>query len=245
MNGVFLLASGREPRPTVILFHGLPGNEQNLDLAQALRRAGYNVLTFHYRGSWGSPGRFTQAGGVEDGNAALAYVEAPENAARFQVALQRLILIGHSYGGFVAARVAQTHPEITATVLIAPWSPAQDLSTLSVTESELPSTARRFFDDVDGRLGETTALDLTREILAPGYDWHIESGSEALARRPLLIILARHDTEDDQAGSLLRALEQRRAANVKTVWMDTDHSFSDHRIALETEILSWLQSETR
>jgi hypothetical protein len=41
---------------------------------------------------------------------------------------------------------------------------------------------------------------------------------------------------------LIRALEQRRAAHVKTVWMDTDHSFSDHRIALEKEILSWLQS---
>jgi len=34
----------------VILFHGLPGNEQNLDLAQAIRRANWNVLTLHYRG---------------------------------------------------------------------------------------------------------------------------------------------------------------------------------------------------
>ena len=35
----------------MILFHGLPGNEQNLDLAQAIRRANWNVLTLHYRGS--------------------------------------------------------------------------------------------------------------------------------------------------------------------------------------------------
>jgi predicted alpha/beta-fold hydrolase len=37
----------------VILFHGLPGNVQNLDLAQAIRRANWNVLTLHYRGSLG------------------------------------------------------------------------------------------------------------------------------------------------------------------------------------------------
>src|SRR4051812_40519824 len=51
MNGVMLVAAGSEPHPTVLNLHGLPGNEQNLDLAQVLRRAGYNVLSFHYRGS--------------------------------------------------------------------------------------------------------------------------------------------------------------------------------------------------
>ena len=39
--------------------HGLPGNERNLDLAQAIRRAGWDVLTFTYRGAWGSPGDFS------------------------------------------------------------------------------------------------------------------------------------------------------------------------------------------
>lgn len=53
VNGVFFIAAGKGPHPTVILFHGLPGNEKNLDLAQAVRRAGWNVLTFNYRGSWG------------------------------------------------------------------------------------------------------------------------------------------------------------------------------------------------
>ena len=48
--------AGAGRRPTVVLLHGLPGNEKNLDLAQAIRRAGWNVVTFNYRGSWGSPG---------------------------------------------------------------------------------------------------------------------------------------------------------------------------------------------
>jgi pimeloyl-ACP methyl ester carboxylesterase len=72
MNGFIYVAAGIQPHPTVLILHGSPGNEQNLDPAQALRRAGYNVLFFHYRGSWGSPGKFTQAGGVDDGQAAVA-----------------------------------------------------------------------------------------------------------------------------------------------------------------------------
>src|SRR5262245_18105606 len=59
MNGLFYLAGGRGLHPPLILLPGSPGNEQNLDLAQAIRRAGWNVLTMHYRGTWGSPGDFS------------------------------------------------------------------------------------------------------------------------------------------------------------------------------------------
>jgi hypothetical protein len=38
-------------RPTVIICHGLPGNEKHLDLTQTARLA---AMTFKYRGSWGS-----------------------------------------------------------------------------------------------------------------------------------------------------------------------------------------------
>src|SRR5690242_14701872 len=41
INGVAYVAAGAGPHPTLVLFHGLPGNEQNLDLAQAVRRAGW------------------------------------------------------------------------------------------------------------------------------------------------------------------------------------------------------------
>src|SRR5262245_56084827 len=36
MNGMFYLSGGRGPHPTFVLLHGFPGNEQNLDLAQAI-----------------------------------------------------------------------------------------------------------------------------------------------------------------------------------------------------------------
>ncbi len=38
MNALLYLAGGAGVHPTMVLLHGLPGNEQNLVLAQAVRR---------------------------------------------------------------------------------------------------------------------------------------------------------------------------------------------------------------
>jgi pimeloyl-ACP methyl ester carboxylesterase len=62
MQGFMYKANGSRPHPTLLLLHGFPGNERNLDLAQAVRAHGWNVIYFNYRGSWGQPGRiFFQA----------------------------------------------------------------------------------------------------------------------------------------------------------------------------------------
>ena len=56
--GSVYLARGVEPKPTALLLHGCPGLEKNLDLAVLLRDRGWNSLVFHYRGCWGSAGRY-------------------------------------------------------------------------------------------------------------------------------------------------------------------------------------------
>ncbi|WP_433967320.1 alpha/beta hydrolase family protein [Tunturiibacter gelidiferens] len=55
LNALAYIAPGPAPHPVVLLLHGFPGNEKNLDLAQAIRRDGWDVVYFDYRGSWGSP----------------------------------------------------------------------------------------------------------------------------------------------------------------------------------------------
>ena len=75
INGVLYTASGAGPHPALIFLHGFPGNEQNLDLAQAVRRAGFDVLTLHYRGSWGSPGAFSFSHAIEDSDAAVQFLK--------------------------------------------------------------------------------------------------------------------------------------------------------------------------
>jgi predicted alpha/beta-fold hydrolase len=85
MNALFYLAGGAGPHPTMVLLHGFPGNEQNLDLAQAIRRAGWNVLTLHYRGAWGSPGSFSIAHVLEDVDTAVEFVRQTGVAAKFGI----------------------------------------------------------------------------------------------------------------------------------------------------------------
>src|SRR5437764_2321093 len=105
INGVAYLAAGAGVHPTFVFFHGLPGNEKNLDLAQAVRRAGWNAITVNYRGSWGSPGTFRFAQNIEDGHSVLAFLRDPANAKQFGVDTARLVIAGHSMGGWVTAHV--------------------------------------------------------------------------------------------------------------------------------------------
>ena len=82
MPGLIYLANGPGPHPTVLLLHGFPGNEKNLDIAQDLRRNGFNVLFFHFRGSWGADGSYRVSGLPADVDAVLSYLRQPDNAQK-------------------------------------------------------------------------------------------------------------------------------------------------------------------
>jgi hypothetical protein len=61
-----------------------------------------------------------------------------------------------------------------------------------------------------------------------------------LAKRPVLLITANDGTGPNSA-ALLQALETGGASRSRHIEISTDHPFSDHRIALEEEILKWLE----
>lgn len=106
MNALFFLAAGEGRKPTMLLLHGLPGNERNLDLAQAVRRAGWNVLTFTYRGAWGSEGMFSIQHAIADAGAALALLRSPDAVRTYGIDTSRIVIAGHSLGGYIAAHHA-------------------------------------------------------------------------------------------------------------------------------------------
>src|SRR5579864_3730111 len=118
LNAFAYVAAGPGPHPAVILLHGFPGNERNLDLAQDIRSAGWDVLYFNYRGSWGSPGDFSFSHGIEDTAAAIAYLRQTDAARRLRLDPSRIVLIGHSMGGFMAVQAASADAAIIATGLI-------------------------------------------------------------------------------------------------------------------------------
>lgn len=232
LNGVLYTASGADPHPAVMLFHGLPGNEQNLDLAQALRRAGFTVLTMHYRGSWGSPGSFSFAHCAEDSDAAIAFLRA--NAAKFHLDPARIFAAGHSMGGFMAASATAHDPKIAGLVLISS-------ANLGAIGREVRDPGRRKFwlenefrDDIYPLAG-TTADKLLDETITHTGNWDLGAWAPEIGKRPVLII-----TSDDGLAPHVAPLAKALGGQATQVHFADDHSYSDHRIALETAVLDWL-----
>ena len=229
--------------PTVVLLHGLPGNEQNLDLAQVIRRAGWTVITFHYRGSWGSGGKFTLRGGVDDAAALLAQLRNPATVESWGVDPRKIVLLGHSYGGFVAARAAVDAIGVIGVALLAPWDPSStERAWHNLSAASRKSAALAAFDDVDGRLAGATAWSLMDEVVSDGAGLDLARLVVPLSRQPLLVITASGDSDDDKALALLPALRKADATGLNAKSMDTDHAFNTARIALEVSVLQWLST---
>ncbi len=241
LNAIVYVAAGAGPHPVVILLHGFPGNEKNLDLAQAIRRAGWDVLYFDYRGSWGSPGDFSFTHCIEDTQAAIAYVRDPINAKQLRADPARIVLIGHSMGGFLANFAGAQDAKIEAVGMIS----AANLGGMETwaSESGHDATAEYIAASLKAEgmapLAGCTPESLAQEVLANYKAWNFVGSAAKLTSRPVLVV-----TADDglAAGNdaFVAALKKSGSTNVTAVHMATDHSYSDHRIALETTVLAWL-----
>lgn len=236
MNAVLYTAAGAGLHPTLLLLHGFPGNEQNLDLAQAARRAGWHVLTLHYRGSWGSPGIFSFGNASDDAFAALQFLQQASSVAQYRIDTSAIVVAGHSMGGFMAADVAAAEPRVAGLFLIDPWDPAQTVAALGTPEGEAAWKAE-VASDLPPLQGASYD-SLTAEIRDRGDKFDLGLRLVGYGRRPLTIIGAERGI-----GAMARKVTaDAQSANPATrlmVW-PTDHSFSDKRIALADALVRFL-----
>jgi len=242
LNALAYIAPGPGPHPTVLLLHGFPGNEKNLDLAQAIRRDGWNVVYFDYRGSWGSSGAFSFTHSIEDTQSAIAYLRDPANARKLRADPAYIILIGHSMGGFLARYVGAQDPSIKAVGLISAADMGVDMMQSIEPEQQktaIANLAKGLADEGMAPLAGCTPESLAKEIAANATIWNIPALGPKLATRPILVI-----TSDDGLApsndAFVEALHKAGNQEVKTIHMTTDHSYSDQRIALEEAVLDGL-----
>lgn len=242
MNALFFLAAGEGPKPTMLLLHGLPGNERNLDLAQAVRRAGWNVLTFTYRGAWGSEGTFSIQHAMADAQNALAFLRKPEIAREYKVDTSRIVVAGHSMGGMAAAVAAASgEPPPAGLILLDAW----DIAVTARETKAAGATGRAAFiagvDDLGHSLGPITAADLADNVIRRGEEWDLRALAPKLARIPVLSVYAAHGIAADNK-AVVAALRARPGVRVQAVEMDSDHAFADHRVALAAELVRWIDA---
>jgi len=223
--GTLYLARGDEPKPTALLLHGCPGLQQNGDLAVALRDRGWNALIFHYRGSWGSGGRYDLRTVPADVTAAVDHLCS---GAYPPVDPRRLAVVGHSLGGWAALLAAAHDPRLRA---VAACAAAVDIGALDLGPAEIEREFTRFLavtpDEFRHQRDEAAArLDPLAAVAT-------------IAPRPLLVV---HGTADRwvpvaQARQLVRrAREPVRYAEIE----DAGHDFAWQRSRLRDLVTGWL-----
>ena len=232
MNAVFYLASGAGLHPTMLLLHGTPGNEQNLDLAQAARRDGWNVLTMHYRGSWGAAGKYSLSNALVDTTAAMDFLRIPENVAKYHIDVKKLVIAGHSTGGYNAASYAAKDHRIAGVVLIDAWNAAPDVS---------PPDRAEFIEYVK-KSSQALVLGSPENYVGDFLSRNpLVNLASSLAGVPILIVGAEkaNGAENKILSDEIAKIDRK---NLQTFIIETDHSFSDHRIELSNIFLNWLDT---
>ena len=230
-------AAGKGPHPSVLLLHGFPGTELNLDLARSIQRAGWTVMAIHYRGVWGAPGQFSFGNTIEDARAALTWLRHPSNADK--VDASRLVVLGHSMGGFDTVMLGDE--PVAGFVVIS----AADLGGMAATLDTPTGMAEAIMALTDdARFTNAVPTALADEVLANAQAWDWRTNAAKMAGRPTLIISSDDGNEPaDQA--VADAIEAAGGPKPARVRFPTDHSYNDHRIALQAAVVDWLQATFR
>jgi hypothetical protein len=243
MNGVVYVADGPGPHPVAILLHGFPGDERHADLAHALRRAGWNVMLFHYRGAWGSPGAFSFTHALEDVGAAIDLARSPAFATAFRGDPTSVVLVGHSMGGFLALTVASERTDVRCVASLAGAN--LGLLGLLALDPKGRGQLEQGFGPSMRPIAGTTLAQLIDELAANADAFDTTRRAPALASRPVLLVAGGRD--DVTAPSvhhdpLVAAFAAADAPAVTTEVLDADHAFSSRRIALAHTLVDWMET---
>jgi len=239
---MFSAGGGSGSRPTLLLLHGFPGNERNFDLAHAVRRLGWNVMIFHYRGTWGSDGVFTFENALEDIRAAIAYLRSEAAIQAFGVNPQNLFIGGNSFGGFAAILAAQEDPEIKGCIALSVY----DLGRMgeliqkdTVAEGEMKSM---FAACVIPTIGGSVEA-LTQEVLDHQGDWDISGKAGRLKNRPVLLMAGSRDVDGPPAVHYepLRAALEASGVLLEAHLLESDHGFQNKRIEVACRMGRFLE----
>ena len=239
MSSCLFTPQGQGPRPTVLLLHGYPGHENNYDLAHAFQRAGCTVVVFHYRGTWGSEGLFSLCHVLEDVSDAIDFIQEHSGEGKYRFDADRLILIGHSMGGFAALETACVDSRPLGAAALA----AFDFS-LAANHPRLREAVRQEFADCLPI--KRIRLDrLMHEIEEHADAWSFPALTSKLARKPIYLIGGAADTisiPEEHFTPLAEELKKAGGPNFTAKLLDDTHSFSSTRLELAQMLSEWIRS---
>ena len=231
--GLIYSANGLQKHPTLLLLHGYPGNERNLDIAQVVRSHGWNVIYFDYRGSWGSQGKFSFKNSVEDVVNVVAFCNKYQDSLKIDTS--NIVLFGHSMGGWVVLKALQELPTIKKGFALSTWNIGDYYKNVS-TEKEM----LRLANDPNG-VGKyfvlnTSLKDLYTPVLQDQTYFNLLNDAKSLANKQIIMI----DEHEKNSQLAAKMKESNKSYFDYSVWQ-TDHVFTNKRISLINKVLAFLE----
>lgn len=240
--GTFFITNGVGPHPTVILLHGFPGNQVNFDVAHALQRAGFNILVFRYRGCWGSEGIYSFQNCIDDVNNVIDYLCKEKVVEQFRIDKNKIIIIGHSMGGFFGLMNCIKNKNINSVAALSVFNPGL-ISEYIKNNIEVKEKAIENLNTGIEFCSGTTAENLINEMLESAKNWNLLSYVRDLREKNILLIGSEFDTiapSEFHHKPLAASLKLAKAEKLKEIILSTGHSFTDKRIELTRIIINWL-----
>ncbi|MBN1299979.1 MAG: alpha/beta fold hydrolase [Melioribacteraceae bacterium] len=242
--GTLMIAQGKKSHPLIILLHGFPGNETNMDIAHAARRAGWNVLIFHYRGSWGSSGDYSFGNCIQDVQNVIEYMTGKTGNHEYIVDESKIVLAGHSLGGFAALMNLTVHDNIKNCAFLAGFNFGYVSKIISTLPNGKELTLERL--EFDSKMvNNASSESLFNEMILNRESWDLAAVVKKLNHKNLLMIGAEYDNVapiELHNKPLVNAITQNNSIKLHEHIIKAGHSFSDKRIELTSVFLDWLDN---
>jgi len=230
LAGLIYRANGVQKHPTLLLLHGYPGNERNLDMAQVVRAHGWNVIYFNYRGSWGSAGNFSFKNCVEDVVNVVSFCKKYQDSLKIDTS--NIVLFGHSMGGWVCLKALQQLPGIKKGFALSTWNIGAGFKNVS-TEKEMlrrANYAGSYF------VLNTSLKDLFTPVIQDNAFFDLGNDGNSLVNKQI-IMLDEHPGNKQLADTIK---DLNKSYFNYNVWQ-TDHSFTNKRVSLIKKVLEFLE----
>lgn len=227
MQGFMYIPNGAGKHPLLIMLHGFPGNERNLDLAQVARAKGWNVLYFDYRGSWGSQGKFSFRNCVEDVVNVVAYCK--KNAAYFNIDTTNIALFGHSMGGWICLKALTYLPDVKKGFALSTWDIYATVKQVSGDMVKLERSEGKYF------VLNATTQELFQPVVDDPAYFNLQAIVHQLAGKQI-VMLDEHHSNKSVADAIAAA---NKASFGYEVWA-TDHGFSNTRVSMMKKVLAFI-----
>jgi hypothetical protein len=138
-------------------------------------------------------------------------------------------------GGWVTAETLAHDDKVLGAVIIS----AGDMGFLGLA----PRTqAVALMNDNREALAGVTGDSMADEVAAHAREWSFAALAPKLLHRRLLVLYSDDFVKGDSEALIAEIRSAGGGAELQVGHEPTDHSWSDHRIALETRVIEWLES---